>query len=212
MTKIEIEPWEPEETMGKLWHELASRLDAPSNHDGARVNLAQVGGRLAVLFRGLGGNPATEIKAVGAEKPHHRLSFLRRIGTDTERTARASFDGESLRLPESLSEFPAREANAALYLWLTASAAHADAAPIATDGPLAADIAALEAADAMVRNTLENAPGFAALYYDLCAATLALRPRPALPRAEAAIEARIRHALGEDCALPDLPPPNATRL
>ncbi|WP_050522155.1 nitric oxide reductase activation protein NorD [Pseudorhodobacter wandonensis] len=205
MTKIDIEPWEPEETMGKLWHELASRLDAPSSHDGARVNLAEVGGRLAVLFRGLGGNPATEIKAVGEEKSHHRLSFLRRLGTDTEHLPRASFDGESLRLPESLSTFPAREANAALYLWLTASAAHADAAPIETDNPLAADIAALDAADAMVRNTLENAPGFTALYRDLCAATLALRPRPTLPRVEAAIEARIRRMLGDDCPQPALP-------
>jgi nitric oxide reductase NorD protein len=205
MTKIDIEPWEPEETMGKLWHELASRLDAPSSHDGARVNLAEVGGRLAVLFRGLGGNPATEIKAVGEEKSHHRLSFLRRLGNDAERLPRASFDGESLRLPESLAVFPAREANAALYLWLTACAAHADAAPIETDDPLAADMAALDAADAMVRNTLENAPGFAALYRDLCAASLALRPRPTLPAVEAAIEARIRRMLGDTCPQPALP-------
>ena len=165
MTKIEIEPWEPEETIGKLWHELASRLDAPSTHDGARVNLTQVGGRLAVLFRGLGGNPATEIKAVAEEKSHHRLSFLRSLGTDVERIPRTSFDGESLRLPESLAVFPAREANAALYLWLTACAAHADTAmiPEAAD-PMRADIAALAAAEHMVRNTLLHAPGFAGLY------------------------------------------------
>ena len=206
MTKIEIEPWEPEETIGKLWHELASRLDAPSTHDGARVNLTEVGGRLAVLFRGLGGNPATEIKAVAEEQSRHRLSFLRKLGTEAERLPRASFDGESLRLPESLAVFPAREANAALYLWLTASAAHAPATPIlATACPMAADLAAISAAQDMVESALENAPGFTALYRDLCAATLALRPRPALPKAEAAIEARIRRALGENCALPDLP-------
>ena len=206
MTKIEIEPWEPEETIGKLWHELASRLDAPSTHDGARVNLTEVGGRLAVLFRGLGGNPATEIKAVAEEQSRHRLSFLRKLGTEAERLPRASFDGESLRLPESLAVFPAREANAALYLWLTASAAHAPATPmLAGNDPLAADLAAISAAQEMVESALENAPGFTALYRDLCKATLALRPRPALPKAEAAIEARIRRALGEDCALPDLP-------
>ena len=206
MTKIEIEPWEPEETMGKLWHELASRLDAPSSHDEARVNLTEVGGRLAVLFRGLGGNPATEIKAVGEEISRHRLSFLRKLGTAAERTPRASFDGESLRLPESLAIFPAREANAALYLWLTACAAHADPALMpATDDPMQADIAAIAAAEQMMHNTLVHAPGFAALYRDLCAATLATRPRPALPSAEAAIEAHIRHALGDPAALPDLP-------
>ncbi|WP_323005933.1 nitric oxide reductase activation protein NorD [Pseudorhodobacter sp.] len=206
MTKIEIEPWEPEETMGKLWHELASRLDAPSSHDEARVNLTEVGGRLAVLFRGLGGNPATEIKAVGEEISRHRLSFLRKLGTAAERTPRASFDGESLRLPESLAIFPAREANAALYLWLTACAAHADPALMpATDDPMQADIAAIAAAEQMMHNTLVHAPGFAALYRDLCAATLATRPRPALPSAEAAIEAHIRHALGDPAPLPDLP-------
>ena len=50
MTKIEFEPWEPEETVGKLWHTYASRLDAPTVHQGARVDLNQVGARLAVLF------------------------------------------------------------------------------------------------------------------------------------------------------------------
>ena len=64
MSGIEFEPWEPEETVGKLWHAYASRLDAPSVHDGARVGLHEVGGRLAVLFRGLGGSPAVEIKPV----------------------------------------------------------------------------------------------------------------------------------------------------
>ena len=206
MTRIEIEPWEPEETIGKLWHELASRLDAPSIHDGARVNLSEVGGRLAVLFRGLGGNPATEIKPVAPEKSHHRLSFLRRLGTAEERIPRASFDGESLRLPESLAIFPAREANAAAYLWLTACAAHADLVPMpAQDDPLQADLDAMAATEHMVRITLEQAPGFAALYRDLCAATLALRPRPVLPPAEAAIEARIRQALGDPAPLPRLP-------
>lgn len=57
MTRVEIEPWEPEETVGKLWHAYASRLDAPGTHDGARVDLSEVGGRLAILFRALGGIP-----------------------------------------------------------------------------------------------------------------------------------------------------------
>jgi len=67
MTTVEIEPWEPEETVGKLWHAYASRLDAPSVHDGARVGLSEVGWRLAVLFRGLGGAHAVEIKPVAEE-------------------------------------------------------------------------------------------------------------------------------------------------
>ena len=58
MARIDFEPWEPEETIGKLWHSFASRLDAPEAHEEAGVDLSEVGGRLAVLFRGLGGNPS----------------------------------------------------------------------------------------------------------------------------------------------------------
>ena len=62
MGRIEFEPWEPEESVGKLWHALASRLDAPKAHDEARVDLSEVAGRLAVLFRGLGGAPSVEFR------------------------------------------------------------------------------------------------------------------------------------------------------
>ncbi len=203
--KIDIEPWEPEESVGKLWHALASRLDAPRVHDGARVDLSEVGGRLAVLFRGLGGNPAVEIKAVADTVSHHRLRLLRRLSTPVEILPRSSFDGEALRLPASLAVFPAREANAALYLWLAACAAHAVPAP-EHDDPLQADLAAIAAAQAMVTATLENAPGFVPLYRDLCGALLAIRDTAALPATEAAVEALIRHHLGDTaCAKPALP-------
>ncbi len=206
MSRIDFEPWEPEESVGKLWHAFASRLDADPVHDGARVLLSQVGGRLAVLFRGLGGDPAVEIKPVAHETSHHRLSFLRRLGTWADEVPRASFDGAALRLPESLAVFPDARANAALYLWLAVAAAalHDQEAPLADD-PLQADLAAIETAKVMVVNAMENAPGYARLYADLCAATLLFRRTPNLPPAEAAIEARIRHALGEDIALPPLP-------
>ena len=49
----EIEPWEPEETIGKLWHGWASGFDSIPEHEDARVALSEVAGRLAVLFRGL---------------------------------------------------------------------------------------------------------------------------------------------------------------
>lgn len=196
MSSLDIEPWEPEESVGKIWHALASRLDAPRDHEDARVFLGEVGGRLSVLFRGLGGSPAVEIKPVADEISSHRLSFRRRLGTPTERVPRASFDGEALRLPESLAVFPAREANAALYIWLAACAAHA-AAIVPSEDPLLTDLGAITAAQDMVRATLEDAPGFAPLYKDLCAALLAIRPVSALPAAEAAVEAMIRHHLGD---------------
>ena len=58
----EIEPWEPEETVGKLWHGWASGFDAVPAHEAARVALTEVAGRLAVLFRGLGGDHSVEFR------------------------------------------------------------------------------------------------------------------------------------------------------
>ena len=68
MTSLDIEPWEPEESVGKIWHVFASKLAPSQGHDGARVDLAEMRGRLSVLFRGLGGNPAVELKPVAPER------------------------------------------------------------------------------------------------------------------------------------------------
>ncbi|MBR9852381.1 MAG: nitric oxide reductase D protein, partial [Rhodobacteraceae bacterium] len=201
--EIEIEPWEPEETVGKLWHRYASRLDAPDVHDGARVGLSEVGGRLAILFRGLGGNPAVEIKPVADEVSQHRLSLRRRLGTWAEAVPQASYDGAALRLPESLAVFPARKANAALYVWLVAIASQAPIADDMPDDPLQADLTALWHVMQMVEATLEAAPGFKGLYRDLCGASLSLRPTPTLPLWESAVEAVIRRMLGDEARLND---------
>lgn len=58
---LDLEPWEPEETVGKLWHSWASGFDAPQDFADQAVTLAEVSPRLAVLFRGLGGAPSVEI-------------------------------------------------------------------------------------------------------------------------------------------------------
>ncbi len=196
MKSLDLEPWEPEETIGKLWHSYASRLDAPPVYDYARVDLSQVAGRLAVLFRGLGGNPSVEIKAVSDEVTAHRLSFRRFLGTTAEATPRASFDGAALRLPHTLAMFDSAQANAALYMWLAACAAHAPAFVPEAD-LLRADLAALRAARTMAEATLTEAPGLRSAYADLCRATLATRQTPRLPDAEACVEAAIRHQLGD---------------
>ena len=195
MAHLDLEPWEPEETVGKLWHAFASRLDAPADHDAAAVDLTEVEGRLGIVFRGLGGAPETQIRAAAKEVQTHRLSWRRRLAADVERQATASFDGEVLRLPERIAEFPDREANAALYLWLCASAAHA--APSATEGdPLHADLQALRAARAMTAATLDACSGLRDLHVRLQRACLAGRPRRDLPPMEAAVEAAVRALLG----------------
>ncbi|TMV03361.1 VWA domain-containing protein [Ruegeria sediminis] len=207
MVRIDFEPWEPEETIGKLWHNLASRLDAPEAHEGAAVDLSEVGGRLAVLFRGLGGSPGVELRPVSPEVSRHRLSWRRRLGTEAELLPRASFDGEVLRLPDRLAVYPSREANGALYVWLAATAAHAGTR-IDEDDPLRADLRALTAAQVMVEATLENAPGLRPLYIELCKGLLHQRNLPNLPPAEAAVEELIRQMLGDPTPLT----PEARRL
>ncbi|WP_319824462.1 nitric oxide reductase activation protein NorD [Thalassovita sp.] len=197
MTKIDIEPWEPEETVGKLWHSYASQLDAPVVHEEARVHLSEVGGRLAVLFRGLGGNASAEIKPVVDEISHHRLSLRRKLGTWAETVPRASYDGAVLRLPESLAVFPAREANAALYLWLGAAAARAGKSPTLPEDPLQADLLSLVLAQRTVAAALKEAPGFSRLYDDLAEATRLLRRTPNLPPVESSVEALVLHLLGD---------------
>lgn len=203
MGHIEIIPWEPEETVGKLWHGLASRFDPPPSFPEAGVTLEAMRPRIGVMFRGLGGDPAVEVKAVAEEESRHRRSFRRRLATPAERVARASFDGEALRLPVELAVFPERADNEALYLWLAASSACVAAAPD-EDDLFRADLAAIVAAQAMTRATLAAAPGLRPLWQRLAAAHLSLRTRPNLRGTEAKVEALVRHLLGA----PEAPDPS----
>ncbi|MCV6823371.1 MULTISPECIES: nitric oxide reductase activation protein NorD [Halocynthiibacter] len=190
MALVEFEPWEPEETVGKIWHGLASRIDAPQRYPEASVELGEVSGRLAVFFRALGGAPSVEIRPTEDESSHHRLSFKRRLGTEVEALPRTSFDGEALRLPARLALFPAREANAALYLWLTAASAHAGRY-VEAENPLERDLRALSEAHKMCGAVVEDCPGLAGLHRDLSAASVAARKIANLPKYEAAVEAAL---------------------
>jgi len=197
-----LTPWEPEEAVGRVWHRLASRIDAPPSFEDSRVDLADIAPRLGVFFRGLGGAGAVEIKGVADETSHHRLSWKRRLGTGSESVPRAHFDGGTLRLPASLAALPGREANGALYLWLAAMAAHAGA-PVEQADPLLADLAALRGVRAMTAATLAEAPGLAALHGELCAAVLSTRRRAGLPPLELAVERVVRRLLGDGAPLCD---------
>ena len=118
MAHIEIAPWEPEETVGKLWHLIASRMDPPQRYPEAAVRFDDMRGRIAVLFRGLGGAADVELKPVADQSGRHRISWRRRLAFDQERLARSSFDGDALRLPAELAEFPRPQDNEGLYLSL----------------------------------------------------------------------------------------------
>ena len=200
--KQHLDIFEPEESIGKIWHGFAGRLDPEAGHAEAAVTLAQVEGRLGVFFRGLGGAHDVEIRPATLQASHHRLGFRRSLATWRQRLARPSFDGEAIRLPEVIAEFPDVEDNTALYFWLAAAMAHA-LAPVKTADPLAADIAALAAADAMTRATLAACPGLRGFYTRLLTASRARRPQTRLPRVEQAVEHAICHLLGGP--LPDSP-------
>lgn len=207
MPALGIEPWEPEESVGKLWHAFANRLGAPESHRAAEVELSEVIGRLGVFFRALGGDPSVEIRPAAPEASRHRLGFPRRLAADAEAVARASFDGAALRLPESLSAYPSREANGALYLWQVAMLAHGRglAGEAAADSdPLRRDLRHLASAEAMTRSALASAPGLRALHDALRFAALRSRPVLSLPRIEAAVEALARRLLGDPSPLPPL--------
>lgn len=64
--------FEPEEVVGKAWHNWVTRIGAPEARDDHAVALDEVAGRLAVLFRGLGGAGEAEIRPVADESSGHR--------------------------------------------------------------------------------------------------------------------------------------------
>jgi nitric oxide reductase NorD protein len=195
MAAVEFEPWEPEESVGKLWHSFVNSLGAPGAFEDATATLDETRGRLGVLFRGLGGARDVEIKAATARTSQHRLSWRRALGQSAERVVDPSFDGETLRLPERIAVFPERDANIALYVWLAAAVVFARQ-PRAERDPLRADIRALQAAQMMIRDALAECPGLRRTYAALAGETRQLRQSRRLPRAEAAVEATILHLLG----------------
>ncbi|MEQ1716151.1 MAG: nitric oxide reductase D protein, partial [Hyphomicrobium sp.] len=195
MSRIAFEPWEPEESVGKLWHAFVNRLDAPAEFSQAVVTLDEMRGRLGVLFRGLGGAQDVEIRPATRAETLHRLSWRRALGQGKETIESPSFDGEVLRLPAFIASFPEREANVALYLWLAAFSVHGFRT-VAEMDPLSADLRALQAAQATTRATLTACPGMRQLHGVLQMRTRQLRLPRRLPRYEAAVEAAIQHLLG----------------
>ncbi|MGP3724031.1 nitric oxide reductase activation protein NorD [Cereibacter sphaeroides] len=189
---------EPEETVGNLWHDYASRFAATRGHAGAAVPLEAMRPSVAVLFRALGGPSGVEIGASPATAALHRRSLGSVLGETRTFEQVARFDGERLRLPAVLDTFPSADMNRAAYLWLAALAANVEI-PEAEDA-LAVDLAQIAAMEAATARVLETAPGLAAIYGRLAAHVLASRETHAALGIEASVEARVRAALGGPAA------------
>jgi nitric oxide reductase NorD protein len=188
-----INLFEPEETVGMLWHRLITRGTEETRFPAAAVELAGLQRRLVIFFHGLGGDPGIELKPIGSEVSKQRRSWRERLGHVERLSERARLDGDSLFLPKRLDLLPERQLNEDLYFWLTAFAASAgDDRPQAAEDPLAADLAYLRFAEAITRRTRQLFPGTRPLYRRLAAAVLALRPERQLPEIERQIEDAIR--------------------
>lgn len=191
--------FEPEETVGRLWHRLIGGRSSYSHHPDAAVTLESVRPRLSVFFRALGGDRGVRLTAGTAAASAHRLPLLDRIGLGTERVERAALDGDTLRLPAVIALFPDARLNEGLYEWLAAFFAHIDPA-LAPADPLQADILLLRTAALTTTRTLARWPGLAPLHGTLAAATAARRPARRLPPMEAAVERAARILLGDGAA------------
>ncbi len=186
---------EPEETVGNIWHSVASRIDAPQHFPDAAVTFAEMRTSLVVLFRALGGAASVEIGEAPAVRSGHRLGVLRRIGTEAEMLPLPRFDGARLGLWPVVDVFPTRALNRACYRWLVALAALVRV-PAAGADPLAADLAAISALSEAAGRAATLCPGLTRDYRELAVWILSRRPKvSSLPGSEAVIEQRIQDAL-----------------
>jgi nitric oxide reductase NorD protein len=196
---------ELEERVGEIWHRWVGEKASWPSFPEAEVSLDSVRPRLAVFFRGLGGDRGVQIAHAAARDSGHRLSFRQRIGMDTERLVSASRDQSSLSLPPTLALFAQPELNRDLYFWLAAYFAVLEPETLPAD-PLAADLARIAQAARATRAVLGRFPGLRPRHGALCAAVLEVRPRRGLSGVEAKVEAMVLALLADpDAPLPLLP-------
>ncbi|UEM03407.1 VWA domain-containing protein [Skermanella rosea] len=190
--------WEPEEFVGGIWHRLVGSASSYRRHPQAAVRLEEMRTQLGVLFRAFGGPGAVRLAGGAAEVSEHRLGLIQRLGLGTEKVERARYDGATLQLPDRIDVFPDRADNAALFEWLAAFFAHAEAAPVVPPDALQADLARLRAARRTTELTIAQWPGLRALHQRLCRALLMARPSRSLSGQEAAVEALVIKLIGGD--------------
>jgi nitric oxide reductase NorD protein len=187
---------EPEETVGNLWHDMASGIGAGVTYPEAGVTLASVRPSLAVLFRALGGAPGVELAEVAPSLVQHRQVMRRKLGTERDREWMARFDGERLALPPITEVFPDAILNRAAYFWLTALAAVIDIGTLDLDGTgPSQDCAQIRANAAAADAAYLACPGLREKYHAMAKFCAEVRTDMRRPAQEAAIEQAIRDQL-----------------
>ncbi len=189
-----------EEAVGKYWHRLVTR-QADSSHAEAAVHLADVARSITIIFRALGGDGGLKLEAAPPRLHGARRHWLQRLAGSHKKAALAWRDGETLRLPQTISLYPSAQLNRDLYIWLAALAA-------VEGGGAGSWLRGNQVGTLM---TLHRYPGLIQRYARLVEAEMARRIAPQyLPEAEAAQERAIREALrapGSQAELPPAPTP-----
>ncbi|MFV1528397.1 MULTISPECIES: nitric oxide reductase activation protein NorD [unclassified Phaeobacter] len=197
---------EPEETVGNLWHDMASNLAGEVATDGemlsaAACRLQDLRRSLAVLFRALGGSASVELVETPATVAQHRRSFGHRIAADRLREYIPCYDGTRLALPPVIACFPSYDLNRAAYFWLVALAAATDPAelhPRADMPAQALDMARIRANIAASRRAAQHCPGLRPAYLRMAALCVTQRQSRPLHTAERAVAEQIVAALSLD--------------
>ncbi|KFG69063.1 VWA domain-containing protein [Microvirga sp. BSC39] len=193
---------ELEETVGQFWHRLVGRAATYPRYPELGVSLDEVRAPLAVFFRGLGGEAGVQLAGTAARASPHRLNFRQRIGIAEERLEQPGRDAATLFLPPRIELFPSSVLNRSLYLWLAAYFVHVPLEPISETDPLRRDVMMLRRVQETVAAVLENYPGLAEVYAELCDAMRAARPQRPLPAMEGRIEQIVLSLLGDQTAVP----------
>jgi len=184
-----------EEQVGALWHRLVTRL-ADTRFPDARVELGEVESTVGVMFRALGGDGGLQITSADFTAQQGRRSWLQRLAGSNHKVSLAWRDDAFLRLPPVIDWLPSKALNRELYMWLSASAAHADTH----------EDDWFVASQRLTLDTLERFPGLVPRYRRLVDAHLATRPElKQMGRDEAAAEQAVRQALLEPGSVARLP-------
>jgi nitric oxide reductase NorD protein len=190
--------FEPEEAIGRRWHQLVGASASWPRHTAAGVDLGAMKGPLAVFFRGLGGAAGLAIAATTPRSSRHRLSRRLHLFLGEERIDQARRDRNALYLPARLEVFPDPALNRTLYFWLAAFFAHLPVQTRANESdPLRRDLVFLrDAHDATAAALAEN-PGLISSHVNLCENLRLLRPARRLPPVEAMVERAVLALLGD---------------
>lgn len=187
---------ELEETVGRAWHRLVGGVASWPSHPEHAATLTDLRSPLAVMFRGLGGEPGVQLAGASARRFGHRLGWRQRIGLGEERLEHPGRDAATLFLPERIALYPDHDLNVALYRWLVAWFAVVPLDTVDEPDLLRRDLLLLRRAHATVQMVLQTFPGLAGPYHVLCRATAAARPARPLPRTEQDMEAIVLTLLG----------------